>query len=94
MGFDSLMMDRPSSHSAIRSSGLNICGGSEFRDHGLTLDLRGYQHVVLLDWRELQPSSTEPWDRLCDALLGREFTAWMRRCLNFGCDRSWKHCTT
>jgi len=43
---------------------------SEFRDHGLTLDLRGYQHVVLLNWRELQPSSTEPWDRLCDALHG------------------------
>ena len=43
---------------------------SAFRDHGLTLDLRGYQHVVLLDWRELRPSSSEPWDRLCDALHG------------------------
>ena len=43
---------------------------SAFRDHGLTLDLRGYQHVVLLNWRELRPSSSEPWDQLCDALHG------------------------
>ena len=43
---------------------------SAFRDQGLTLDLRGYQHVVLLNWRELRPSSSEPWDRLCDALHG------------------------
>jgi glycosidase len=42
----------------------------DFRDHGLTLDLRGYQHVVLLDWRELQPTEAQPWDRLCDALNG------------------------
>jgi hypothetical protein len=42
----------------------------DFRDHGLTVDLRGYQHVVLLDWRELQPSEAYPWDRLCDALHG------------------------
>jgi hypothetical protein len=42
----------------------------DFRDHGLTVDLRGYQHLVLLDWRELQPSEAYPWDRLCDALHG------------------------
>jgi glycosidase len=42
----------------------------DVRDHGLTLHLRGYQHVVLLEWRELQPSETHPWDRLCDALNG------------------------
>jgi glycosidase len=42
----------------------------EFRDHGLTVDLRGYQHMVLLDWRELRPSEAYPWDRLCDALHG------------------------
>jgi glycosidase len=42
----------------------------DFRDHGLTVDLRGYQHVVLLEWRELQPSEAYPWDRLCDALHG------------------------
>jgi hypothetical protein len=41
-----------------------------FREHGLSLDLRGYQHVVLLDWRELWPSATQPWDRLCDVLNG------------------------
>jgi glycosidase len=43
---------------------------SDFRHHGLTLDLRGYQHVVLLEWRELQSSEAYPWDRLCDALNG------------------------
>jgi hypothetical protein len=42
----------------------------DFRDHGLTVDLRGYQHLVLLDWRELRPSEAYPWDRLCDALHG------------------------
>ena len=42
----------------------------EFRDHGLTVDLRGYQHMVLLDWRELRSSEAYPWDRLCDALHG------------------------
>jgi hypothetical protein len=43
---------------------------SDFRDHGLTLGLRGYQHVALLDWREFQPTAAHPWDRLCDALNG------------------------
>jgi hypothetical protein len=42
----------------------------EFRDHGLTVDLRGYQHMVLLDWRELRSSEAYPWNRLCDALHG------------------------
>jgi hypothetical protein len=42
----------------------------DFHHHGLTLALRGYQHVVLLDWRELHPSAEQPWDRLCDALHG------------------------
>ncbi|MGA8937806.1 MAG: alpha-amylase family glycosyl hydrolase, partial [Acidobacteriaceae bacterium] len=42
----------------------------DFRDHGLTVELRGYQHVVLLDWRELRPTEAYPWDRLCDALHG------------------------
>ncbi len=42
----------------------------DFHHHGLTLGLRGYQHVVLLDWRELHPSAEQPWDRLCDALHG------------------------
>jgi hypothetical protein len=42
----------------------------DFRDHGLTLELRGYQHVVFLDWRVFQPSEAYPWDRLCDSLNG------------------------
>ena len=42
----------------------------DFDHHGLTLGLRGYQHVVLLNWRELRPSADYPWDRLCDALHG------------------------
>jgi len=42
----------------------------DFHHHGLTIGLRGYQHVVLLDWRELRPSAEYPWDRLCDALHG------------------------
>jgi hypothetical protein len=43
---------------------------SDLRDHGLTLGLRGYQHVALLKWRELQSTAGQPWDRLCDALHG------------------------
>jgi hypothetical protein len=42
----------------------------DLRDHGFTMELRGYQHVVLLEWRELRPSEAYPWDRLCDALNG------------------------
>jgi hypothetical protein len=42
----------------------------DFRDYGLTLDLHGYQHVVLLEWRELQSSEACPWERLCDSLHG------------------------
>jgi len=38
---------------------------------GLTFDLRGFQCVVLLDWRALQPTAEWPWDRLCDSLQGR-----------------------
>jgi glycosidase len=44
--------------------------GIDFHHHGFTIGLRGYQHVVLLDWRELRPSAEYPWDRLCDALHG------------------------
>ncbi|MFZ0663016.1 MAG: alpha-amylase family glycosyl hydrolase [Acidobacteriaceae bacterium] len=42
----------------------------DFHHHGLTLPLRGFQHVVLLDWRDLRPSADHPWDRLCEALHG------------------------
>jgi len=37
---------------------------------GLSFDLRGFQCVVLLDWRELWPNADWPWDRLCDQLNG------------------------
>ena len=43
---------------------------NDLRDHGLTLGLRGYQHVALLKWRELRSTAAQPWDRLCDALHG------------------------
>ncbi|MBW4038438.1 MAG: alpha-amylase [Acidobacteria bacterium] len=42
----------------------------DVRDHGLSLSLRGYQHVALLHWRELRSTAVQPWDRLCDALNG------------------------
>jgi hypothetical protein len=38
--------------------------------HGMHFDLRGFQCVVLLDWRELRPSAEWPWDWLCDTLRG------------------------
>ncbi|MDE1178456.1 MAG: alpha-amylase family glycosyl hydrolase [Edaphobacter sp.] len=42
----------------------------DLRDNGLPLALRGYQHVALLNWRELRPTAAQPWDRLCNALHG------------------------
>ena len=42
----------------------------DFDYHGLTVDLRGYQYVVLQDFRELQATADQPWDQLCDALQG------------------------
>ena len=38
--------------------------------HGLSMELRGYQYVVLLHWRELHSSADQPWAILCDALHG------------------------
>jgi hypothetical protein len=38
--------------------------------HGMHFDLRGFQCVVLLDWRELRPTAEWPWDWLCDTLRG------------------------
>jgi Alpha amylase, catalytic domain len=43
---------------------------TDFDRYGLRVDLRGYQHMVLLDWRELRSTAEEPWDNLCDALNG------------------------
>ncbi len=42
----------------------------ELHDHGLALGLRGYQHVALLNWRELRSTAAQPWGQLCDALHG------------------------
>ncbi len=44
---------------------------AELRDRGLTMDLRGYQYAVLLQWRDLRSTEQHPWDRLCDALNGQ-----------------------
>ena len=44
---------------------------SDLAEHGFTLDLRGYQYVVFLNWRELRSTAEHPWDRLCDSLGGR-----------------------
>jgi hypothetical protein len=43
---------------------------NDFHHNGMTLDLRGYQYAVLLDWRDLRATAEHPWDRLCDALNG------------------------
>ena len=42
----------------------------ELRNDGFRVDLRGYQYVVLQEWREVQVSVQQPWDQLCDALHG------------------------
>ncbi len=42
----------------------------DFDHHGLTMELRGYQYVVLQDFRELQTTAEHPWDQLCEALQG------------------------
>ena len=44
---------------------------TEIHWRGLSFDLRGFQCIVLLDWRTLQPNAEWPWDRLCDSLGGR-----------------------
>jgi len=44
---------------------------TEIHWRGLSFDLRGFQCIVLLDWRALQPNAEWPWDRLCDSLGGR-----------------------
>ena len=43
---------------------------TDLRNDGLTLELRGYQYAVLLNWRDLRSTAEQPWDRLCDALGG------------------------
>ena len=56
-------------HDAAR--GLSFLRRSrDFDNHGLTVDLRGYQYIVLQNFRELQATAEFPWDQLCDALQG------------------------
>ncbi|WP_433973271.1 alpha-amylase family glycosyl hydrolase [Tunturiibacter lichenicola] len=43
---------------------------TDLHHHGLSIDLRGYQYAVLLDWRELRASADQPWDNLYYALNG------------------------
>jgi hypothetical protein len=43
---------------------------SDFDRNGFTIDLRGYQYAVLLDWRELRSTAEHPWEQLCDSLQG------------------------
>ena len=46
-------------------------------DRGLTLDLHAYQCHVFLDWRELQPTAEQPWDRLVRSCsTAAAFPAW------------------
>ncbi|AFL87030.1 membrane protein involved in colicin uptake [Terriglobus roseus DSM 18391] len=53
------------------ASGLEyIRRSNDLVNGGLTLDLRGYQYAVLLDWRELRESASQPWGQLCDSLGG------------------------
>jgi hypothetical protein len=42
----------------------------DLHEHGLSVSLRGYQHLALLGWRDLKASAAQPWDLLCDALHG------------------------
>jgi glycosidase len=48
-----------------------LCRTSKFAVRGLTLELRGYESRVLLDWRLLHPTEERPWDKLSDQLAGR-----------------------
>ncbi len=53
------------------ASGLEYLRRSrDIAEHGLSVELRAYQYVVLQHWRELRSTAEHPWDRLCDALNG------------------------
>jgi glycosidase len=43
---------------------------SEIEWNGMHFELRGYQRIVLLDWRQLHSTAEYPWDWLCDELGG------------------------
>jgi glycosidase len=44
---------------------------TDIHNHGLSVELGGFQCIVLLDWRERRSTAEWPWDRLCDELNGR-----------------------
>jgi hypothetical protein len=53
------------------SSGLEfIRRASELAFNGFSIDLRGYQYCVLLQWRELRSDAHHPWAALHDQLRG------------------------
>ncbi|HEY0263105.1 MAG TPA: alpha-amylase family glycosyl hydrolase [Granulicella sp.] len=55
-----------------RSSGLHyLRRAKDLAENGLRVELRAYQYLVLLDWRELRSSAREPWDQLCDSPAGQ-----------------------
>ncbi len=73
LGFGLELPDEESLIVAFRDSvvGLEyLRRARDLREQGLTVGLRGYQHMALLHWRELRPTASHPWDRLCDALNG------------------------
>ena len=41
---------------------------SDFDHHGFSVELRGYQYAVLLDFRELYATAEQPWDQLAGVL--------------------------
>jgi len=43
----------------------------DLQNHGMSIELRGYQYVVLLNWRELRSTMEQPWEGLCQMLGGR-----------------------
>jgi glycosidase len=53
------------------SSGLEyIRRASDLAFNGFTIELRGYQYCVLLNWRELRSDAQHPWAALHDQLRG------------------------
>jgi glycosidase len=53
------------------SNGLEyIRRASDVANHGFSIDLRGYQYAVMLDWRELRSDADHPWAELHDILHG------------------------
>ncbi|WP_433965036.1 alpha-amylase family glycosyl hydrolase [Tunturiibacter gelidiferens] len=47
-----------------------LCRSTDLHHTGLSIDLRGYQYAVLINWRELHATVEQPWDQLYDALNG------------------------